>query len=128
MTFSNKCPILLALFIVPYSELVFSASLDATDDSIFHWPKITVIIYNDLEEGVNLNVHCKSRNDDLGKNVSGVYDTYVAGRDICNKCVWKAKKDGLHGYEDFGSDLESFFFKWGKTPAIQDINVGEKKN
>ncbi|XP_059654259.1 S-protein homolog 6-like [Cornus florida] len=146
----SKCPLLLALFIVLWNGLVFSASLDATTDNIFN-PMTKVIIYNNLESGVNVYLHCKSKDDDLGiqalsigssfkwkfhdnflrttlffcgftwENVNGTFDIYVAKRDSCVTCVWRVRRDGVHGYDDDGS--EKHFFAW-RLPKKD----GEKKN
>ncbi|EXB54797.1 hypothetical protein L484_019929 [Morus notabilis] len=35
-------------------------------DNIFEPPRTTVRIYNNLEDGTQLSVHCKSKDDDLG--------------------------------------------------------------
>ncbi|WCJ26000.1 Plant self-incompatibility protein S1 family [Euphorbia peplus] len=110
-------------------------------------PKTTVIIRNELSQGESLTIHCKSKNDDLHKQVIqynesyqwrfrvdlwdsthffcgiitgrgwGIYDIYVAKRDFqwpsrrCPKtCEWKVRKDGVHGFEEFGN--EDLFFVW----------------
>ncbi|XP_059654257.1 S-protein homolog 6-like [Cornus florida] len=135
----SKCPLLLALFIILWNGLVFSAPLDATTDKIFY-PMTRVIIYNNLENGVNVNLHCKLKDDDLGiqalsvgssfqwkfhdnfarttlffcgftwENVSGTFDIYVADRDSCVRCVWRVRTDGVHGSDDDCS--EKHFFEW----------------
>ncbi|XP_030550546.2 S-protein homolog 5-like [Rhodamnia argentea] len=49
--------------------MLLSRSCHATDLNLFKHPKTTVQITNGLPGGVDLTVHCKSKNDDLGVQV-----------------------------------------------------------
>ncbi|KAK9288939.1 hypothetical protein L1049_017410 [Liquidambar formosana] len=43
---------------------------------IYPWEKTRVTIINELGEGLNLTVHCKSKDDDLGQHVIGYQMSY----------------------------------------------------
>ncbi|XP_059630105.1 S-protein homolog 2-like [Cornus florida] len=109
MSLFSKCAILLlALSIILCNGVVVFST---TPDMKFGWPKITVRVRNNLGDGIHLNLHCKSKDDDLGNqflsdgssfqwrfrknligttlffcsmswnNVSGSFDIYVSQRD-----------------------------------------------
>ncbi|KAL4029895.1 hypothetical protein IC575_008123 [Cucumis melo] len=49
--------------------IFFSCNLRAIQGSIFIQPVTTVVIVNQIEYGIPVTVHCKSKNDDLGVHV-----------------------------------------------------------
>ncbi|KAK9931360.1 hypothetical protein M0R45_018637 [Rubus argutus] len=105
--------LLLTLFIASFAALTIAASTNVVPF------KVVVSIDNNLTDGQELGVHCKSGDDDLGFHVisngggSGTFDIYRAGRDIIrceDKCNWKALQDGLHGFNNDKQD--DFLYKW----------------
>lgn len=91
----------------------------------FSFPtKVTVAIVNDLKNNMDLGLHCKSADDDLGshwlrhsaeysfnfkirligttqfychfiwKEHSEWFDIYIQIRDSCDHCVWKIRETG----------------------------------
>ncbi|KAM1045287.1 hypothetical protein EV1_035907 [Malus domestica] len=52
---------------------------------------VTVTIKNNLETKVDLKVHCKSADDDLGEHW---FDIYKQNRDECRHCYWYVGEDG----------------------------------
>ncbi|KAL0560487.1 hypothetical protein IC582_000892 [Cucumis melo] len=49
--------------------IFFLCNLPAIQGSIFIQPVTTVVIVNQIEYGIPVTVHCKSKNDDLGVHV-----------------------------------------------------------
>ncbi|KAA0050677.1 self-incompatibility protein 1 [Cucumis melo var. makuwa] len=49
--------------------IFFLCNLRAIQGSIFIQPVTTVVIVNQIEYGIPVTVHCKSKNDDLGVHV-----------------------------------------------------------
>nr|DAD24551.1 TPA_asm: hypothetical protein HUJ06_026015 [Nelumbo nucifera] len=57
--------------------IVLSLSHSSMVVSGAYYKKIQVVLYNMLEPGKNLHVHCKSKDDDLGDHVIGYYQNYT---------------------------------------------------
>ncbi|KAL0560293.1 hypothetical protein IC582_000694 [Cucumis melo] len=49
--------------------IFFLCNIRAIQGSIFIQPVTTVVIVNQIEYGIHVTVHCKSKNDDLGVHV-----------------------------------------------------------
>ncbi|KAI3469910.1 hypothetical protein Pfo_026573 [Paulownia fortunei] len=97
------------------------------------WPKTTVRVHNNLGKNINLTLHCKSKDDDLGlhllrngnsfqwkfhpnfigtttffcgmewKNVRGTFDIYVAKRDS-ERCLECAWKVTQDGVRGYSEE------------------------
>ncbi|MBA0692676.1 hypothetical protein Goari_010213 [Gossypium aridum] len=95
----------------------------ASEAGLFE-PKVHVLIYNDLQNGADLTIHCKSKNDDLGVHLltyrndyefkfrpsilldtwfycsmqwNGTmhwFDIYTSKRDTCTFCLWNVRPEG----------------------------------
>ncbi|ESR33770.1 hypothetical protein CICLE_v10007065mg [Citrus x clementina] len=59
----SKQPVLLLILLLH----VLLASISSTSGWSAMPPRITVIVNNDLDNRLDLTVHCKSKNDDLGE-------------------------------------------------------------
>ncbi|TYI84171.1 hypothetical protein E1A91_D05G345600v1 [Gossypium mustelinum] len=98
--------------------------LFVASETILPRHKVDVLIYNYLQNGTDLTVHCKSKDDDLGvhllafrnyyefkfrPNLFGTtlfycsmqwdgrmhwLDIYTSERDTCTYCLWNVKPEG----------------------------------
>ncbi|MBA0746584.1 hypothetical protein Gogos_009090 [Gossypium gossypioides] len=104
--------------------------------------KVDLLIYNDLQNGTFLTIHCKSKQDDLGvhllayrdyfevkfrPNMFGTtlfycsmqwdatrhwFDIYTSERDTCTYCSWNVRPDGPCLMESDKSKNSTTCYHW----------------
>ena len=92
------------IFLLCMLMLVWVDSLDL--------PRVKVSLTNNLEGKEDLNVHCKSKDDDLGQHLLHINQTF----------------DWSFGPKFWGGTLFFCSFQWGKSPLLYLDAYVEKKD
>ncbi|KAG4149004.1 hypothetical protein ERO13_D05G317533v2 [Gossypium hirsutum] len=90
--------------------------------------KVDLLIYNDLQNGTFLTIHCKSKQDDLGVQLLAYrdyfevnmqwdatrhwFDIYTSERDTCTYCSWNVRPNGPCLMESDKSKNSTTCYHW----------------
>ncbi|KAE8649710.1 hypothetical protein Csa_012088, partial [Cucumis sativus] len=86
-------------------QIFFLCNLCAIQGSIFIQPVTTVVIFNQIEYGIPVTVHCKSKNDDLGVHVLplGQGYSFKFRPNLVGRPCFSAASHGLDNTKSTGS-------------------------
>ncbi|PIN25337.1 hypothetical protein CDL12_01920 [Handroanthus impetiginosus] len=133
-------------------EVPAKAPADNRERKFSIWAKTIVRVYNNLGKDIDLNLHCKSKDDDLGvhllrngdcfewkfhpniigttlfycdmkwQNVTGDFDIYVAQRDE-ERCLNCVWQVSQDGVRGYNEEgVEQIWFRWVPRPPALDLD------
>ncbi|CAF2266690.1 hypothetical protein BRARA_D00382 [Brassica rapa] len=136
MVFSNKLHCLLMFMISSFTLIIFASALDVSnvvkdagtsksgDDTLLPLARKYVVIHNTIENKQSLNVHCKSREDDLGM-IHIPWNHYWSFRFHVNiskttnyRCQFSWYGGGSHYFDIFKVSRDDTQF--GKVPICKE--------
>ncbi|KAJ8747306.1 hypothetical protein K2173_013089 [Erythroxylum novogranatense] len=107
METNKKVKLSMNLFVLLLLYITSVKSIFATSELDSFLARTSVTIYNQMKDGSNFTVHCKSKDDDLGSHVVQVGSPYewkfrvnffATTLFFCD-AYWKDKSIGFNGYE-----------------------------